>query len=231
MESGSIADLIAGVASDREHGASWLSREALRIVGECATQSTARDAARIVQEVRACARDLIRARPGMTPVRYWMEQVLVDVDRLAEANLGQTDLRSAIAERSRSLAAEARLAAVRAARNAADALAPESAVFTASFSQTVLDALRLAGRAGKLRVVLAAESRDPSGHRYGADLVAALADADIPAEVIPDDALAERISEATVVWLGADSIFSDGSVLNGTPSFAVAEAAHRAEIG
>lgn len=228
MESRSIADLIVGVASDREHGASWLSQEALRIVGECATGSTAHDVVELARDVRACAADLIRARPGMAPVRHRMEWVLSELDRLTDANPSLVELRSAIAERAQSQAEEARQAAHRAARNAADVLATDSAVFTASLSQTVLSALRLASRAGKLRAILAAESRHPDGHRYGADLASALADDDIPAVVIPDAAIAERISDATVVWLGADSIFSDGSILNGTPSLALAEAAHRA---
>jgi nicotinamide-nucleotide amidase len=219
---------IAKIAADREHGASWLARAALRVVEQYAEQSGARSPSDLLQAVAACAEALIQARPGMAPIRFWMEWLLVDLRSAAENAVALDDLRSAISTLVASLVAESERAGRVAVENAVTRLPADSVVFTASLSQTVLEALRMANRVGKLRAVLAAESADASGHQYGRDLANALRLDRISVEVVADDALSRRIDDATLVWLGADSIFLDGSVLNGTPSRLVAEAAHRA---
>jgi translation initiation factor 2B subunit (eIF-2B alpha/beta/delta family) len=52
--------------------------------------------------------------------------------------------------------------------------------------------------------------------------------AGVPAEVVPDAAVAARVAEADKIWLGADTVFSDGTLLNGIGSLALARAAHAA---
>lgn len=223
-----MKELVAAIANDREHGASWLARRALTVVDQCAQQSSARSPADLLQEVAACANALIEARPGMAPLRFWMEWLLRDLGSAAENATTLDDLRSAISTLVASLIAESERAGRAVVENAVARLPADSVIFTASFSQTIVDALKLARRDGKLRGVLAAESVDPSGHRYGHDLASALRPSGVAVEVVPDEAIAARIADATRVWLGADSVFADGSVLNGAPSLKLAVAAKQA---
>ncbi|MGH2461904.1 MAG: nicotinamide-nucleotide amidohydrolase family protein [Chloroflexota bacterium] len=223
-----MSDLVAAVANDREHGASWLAREALRVAGQCAERSTATTPSDLAREVSACAVALIEARPGLAPVRFWIEWLLRDLGTAAETHLNAPELRAAVGTLVESLIAEGDRMARSTVEHAAARLAPESVVATASYSETVRGACRLGYQRGALRRVLVAESVASTGHGYGQKLATALRQDGIPVDVVADDVIVQRASEATVVWLGADAVFSDGSILNGTPSLDLAEAAHRA---
>lgn len=222
-----VADLIAAVAADREHGASWLARAALQVMARCAERSPATSVDAFARDLRACARALIASRPGMAPVRFWIDRLLDEVQAAMAHQPDPSAMRAIVVEQVARLVEESERASRRAAEVAVDRLPAASVIATASYSQTLLAAFQLAWQAGKLRGILAAESRSVTGHRYGADLAAALQSTSIPIEVIPDDQIPARVAEAQRVWLGADSILVDGSVINGTPSAAVAEAAHR----
>lgn len=223
-----MRDLVDAVANDREHGASWLAREALRVVGQCAERSPATTPNDLTREVSACAVALIEARPGMAPVRFWIEWLLRDLGSAAETHLNADELRSAVRTLVESLVAEAERMATATVENAVARLSTESVVFTASYSETVLEACRLGRERGKLQRVLVAEANAPTGPQYGQKLAATLRQARIPADVVADDLISQRVFDATVVWLGADAVFTDGSALNGTPSRDLAEAAHHA---
>src|SRR5207249_388914 len=119
-------------------------------------------------------------------------------------------------------------ASERTARNAAEKLTAGSVVFTASYSQSVRDACRLAAREGCLGRLLVTESADAKGYSHGRLLAESLASTGVIADVIADAEAPNRVAEADVLWLGADTVLEDGSILNGAPSLAVAAAARAA---
>jgi PncC family amidohydrolase len=223
-----IATSIAAIRGDQTHGASWLSREALRAVGRLAELSDAQDVASLLAELRAGIATHAEARPEMAPIRHWLERLGRAIDDVGRESHDLASLRAAIGRTVTEMIAQAETANRRAAENAVTRLPAGSSVFTASYSQTVVDACRVAGRAGKLRRLLIAESVDPSGHRYGRLVADAVGDAAPKVEVIADDRAPERVHDADRIWLGADTVLPDGSVLNGTPSLAIARAGHAA---
>src|SRR5207249_77534 len=89
-------------------------------------------------------------------------------------------------------------------------------IATLSASGAVRDALLEAHRAGRGPRVLVAESRP---RREGRALAAALAAAGIPVWLVVDAALPLVLSQARMVWLGADAITERG-VINKVGSFA-----------
>jgi PncC family amidohydrolase len=219
-----VAAQIAAIADDSTHGAAWLSAKALRTVGACAQAAPATDREYLLAQVEACRRALAAARPGMAPLRTWLGRLAGVVEQLATENLEGARLQAAIAQGAADLAQQAERASAAAAARAAALLPAGSVVFTASFSQTVVDAARAAAEQGKLSRLLAAESSGANGRRYGRQVAAALAGV-VPVVVVPDAEIADRLAQADRVWLGADTLLRDGSVLNGTPSRALADAA------
>jgi translation initiation factor eIF-2B subunit delta len=99
-------------------------------------------------------------------------------------------------------------------------------IATLSTSAVVRDALLLAQRDGLEPRALIAESR-PLGE--GRALAAELAAAGIPVWVVIDAALPLLISQARMVWLGADAV-TDQGVLNKIGSFAAALAAREHSV-
>ncbi|HUX87668.1 MAG TPA: hypothetical protein VMW65_11755 [Chloroflexota bacterium] len=218
---------IAAIASDREHGASWLAQEALRATILCAEHSAAQSGTEFLAEAKTCARALIAARPGMAPVRYWVERWLTGLEKQAGSAGDVSQLRKRAARLANDLIAAAREARTLAIQCALGRLTGPDAIFTASYSESVVEACRLAWGSGMLKRVLAAESKSADGHRYGEQVERALADSGIPVLIVPDACIASRVTEAQRIWLGADSVFPDGSVLNGIPSRRLAVAAQQ----
>lgn len=221
---------IETVRADRTHGASWLARRALAVVGRAIALEPDASAGEVVAIVRETSRRLIEARPGMAPVRNWLERLQADARLLAAQATGPQALRAAMRARVRELVRRAEAAGELAARGAASRMRPGERVFTASFSATVVRACQLAWQAGKLGGVLAAESRAPDGVAYGNEVRRLLSAAGTPVAVAGDAELASQVGLASLVLIGADSVLRDGSVLNGTPTLALARAARAASV-
>jgi PncC family amidohydrolase len=218
-----VDSLIAEIAADRVHGASWLARTALWAIARCIEQAPPEGS--LARVVRACAERLIAARPGMVAVRTWVERATGEIERLTRMIPEPARQRAEALQHINALIAAAEEACQQSARNAAARLPPSSCILTASASGTVIAALRLAFRDSRLRRVLAAESRNALGHSYGYDVARALAADGVPLEVVADEDVVRRVAEADRVWIGADAVLSDGSVLNGTPSLLISCAA------
>ena len=102
-------------------------------------------------------------------------------------------------------------------------------LMTCSYSSTICQAFGMARLQDKAFLVVVAESRF-SGKVYGELVAEQLKEYGIPAEIVPDNAIEHYISKVNKVLVGADSISADGSLINGTPTCAVAKAAKERQI-
>lgn len=227
------------VRADREHGASWLAREAAQALAQAisrlrmdvasAADGETREA---VASLRAQARALAHARPSMaalatTVARIWS----AGWPPLAPGDMSDTadTLRDALA---RAQEAAERLAGAwdSAAGAIADFAQPflHGTVFTHSRSGTVERVLAtLAQEPDRLARALVTESR-PGGE--GVATARALAAAGLRVTLVADAAVGLMASEATCVVLGADSIRADGSLVNKIGSYPLALAARAAGV-
>ncbi len=154
-----------------------------------------------VKDPVAAVRLLMTARPDFA--------VLVNLGRRLEG-LARTG--GLTAEAVSRLLAELTEAAERAASRAADLLPPGADVVTASYSSQVVRAVGLyRGRDGGRVWVWVADPQDPIGRRAAAALGAEVATS------------LEGLGRP-VGLIGADAVFADGSVINGSPSLGLAEA-------
>lgn len=215
------AQIVRRIRDDRAHGASWLAREAARQMARMA--EGAGDAEERLRRLRALGQALAQARPSMatianTVARIWM--VGATHDGNAQARLDALRV-EAVAIDARWASATAEMA--RWARGAVS-----GTVYTLSRSGSVEQTLTTLAseRAGSepLRVIVG-ESR-PGGE--GVALAEALATAGAQVTLVADGACAAFIDQAALVLVGADSVRSDGAVVNkvGTRTLAlVAQAA------
>jgi len=220
-----ISVRIQAIARDEVSGAASLARDGLRIVGDYAEQLPTSDTTGLLGQIRLASEAVRQARPEMAPIRVWQERLLAEMER----RVAPTDDIQAAREAVRAVVAEligrSEAAGRLAIQNAIARLAPGSVVFTASDSMTIRQAIQQAYRDGRLRRVLVAESDDQRGHRYGQLLADAVQGAGVPAEVVPDREIPSRVGEAEKIWLGADTVYADGTLLNGIGSLALSRAA------
>jgi len=217
-----LEQAIRRVRDDRAHGASELARQAALALAE-ASPTADDDAGARLQRIHQAARDFAAARPSMaaianTAARIWYPAATQDEDQPDDA------LRALHAEAQRLLDSWAH--AAEAIASHAGALFGET-LYTFSRSGTVEQVLNRLAREGHLRRVIVGESHPGN---EGQALAQALAGQGIAVTLIADAAVGQYLSRANVVVIGADSVRSDGSVVNKIGSWPLALMAREQHI-
>jgi translation initiation factor eIF-2B subunit delta len=108
----------------------------------------------------------------------------------------------------------------------------EDILMSCSDSATVVQSLKAARLAGKEFGVYVAESRTSDGKAYGEAMAEKMKAEQIPVKVIADDpkTIGDCAAKSTRAMVGADSILDNGSLINGSPTLVIAEAAKQRQI-
>jgi len=196
-----LAERLERVAKDDEHGASWLAREAVEAVAE---------AIELGEDPLPLAREMVKARPAMGAIAGALGRVIA---------AGRTP--EQMADEARALV-DAR---ERAAKAIAVLLAPyiKGVVLTHSASATVKEALL---HTPPERVVCTVS--EPGGE--GRELADELREAGLTADVVDDTDAEHAAGTVTLLLIGADTVFRDGSLVNKVGTAGLAEAAKKAGV-
>ena len=210
------------IRTDRARGAQSLALEALAVIGRLLRRWAGGPHRQLRARFRWVAANLSTAQPAMGAFLRWAEEWRRMARNLPERRL----LRSANAwvRRERAQLYGELLGVGRTSR----AQFPEAEhVLTLSRSQSVLSALRALGRARRPHRVSVLESR-PGGE--GREFADDLKRAGLSARVIPDHRGAEEARKADLLLIGADAVFSDGSVAHKVGTRRLARAAASAGV-
>ena len=204
--------------ADRRHGAGFLARRAVEALVEVA-EAPAADREELVERVTVAARQLANARPGVAAVAGALGRLLATIHSDA-AQLPPVELRCLINAEALALIDGRRRAAASIAVQLGERLEGR-VVVTHSASATVREAVL--HTPPKLLVCTVSHPVE-EGRAFAAELSAEGIDVDLVAD---DDAPA-RVAEASLLLVGADTVFRDGALCNkiGTRALAEAAAAH-----
>ena len=191
----------------------------------------AADTSRSTADLRAALLGWLRAAQAAQPALALVHQLSARALMVADGALirgdAALDARRVLDETCAAEAADLVQARGALARQAAGLLDGRGGwIATLSASGTVLDALLLAHQAGREPRVMVAESRPLF---EGRDMAAALGASGIPVWLVVDAALPLLLSQARMVWLGADAV-TDQGLLNKVGSFAAALAAREHSV-
>jgi len=219
-----LLEKIREMETDRTSGASQIARNALNVLKLYAQTGSHKSPSEFVEELHKLGRQLSEARPNMAPVQNLVAQIVYEVAAAKQKDLAA--LQRFTVARIDKLLGDSQKAVEEAAQHAANRVANSSHIATCSYSSTVCEAFKTARQQGKHFKVYVAESRSVDGQlSHGEKLAYFLKDNGITVEVFPDSNILEYISRADCVLIGADSILFGGSIINGTPSYALAAAA------
>jgi ribose 1,5-bisphosphate isomerase len=208
-----IAERIASIGADQEHGATDLARQAL--------DTLALAAQRLPEEGLAASLDgigilLVFAKPTMAAVKNAVSRALADGPHHHPGHATRA------VDRAR---AWLDFAASGTAEQAGAVITDGAVLATCSYSASVVHACAAAARDGKRPWVLVLPSV-VDGVAHGERMAAALREAGVRADLVPEgDPLPQGLTAALV---GADRVLPDGSLVNGTPTLALAEAMREA---
>ena len=231
-----LAAALETLRADREHGASWLAREAARALAAVAGDATSKiSALERARQLWRYALPLAHARPSMAAVANTVATIY---DAGWQVTRGATE-RAAATQLAKARAAAERVIAEW--EGAADAITQTArplivqpgqrgagAILTHSRSGTVEQVLTtLAASDGAGRKIIVTTSQ-PGGEGFAS--ARALAAAGWRVTLIADAAMGLAMSQAGCVVLGADSVRGDGSLVNKVGSYPIALAARAAHI-
>jgi len=227
-----VAQLLEEIRQDKEHSASWLSLRAIGALRLAAGKSTAGTTADFLNDVKVAARELAEARPSMAPIANLVALWFHEMVQEAETGKDLDSLRAFAILRGEKIVKVRKGAFNRVAEHGSHLVEDRDVLISCSDSATVVQSLKAARLAGKEFGVYVAESRTSNGKAYGEAMAQKMEAEGIPVKVIPDNpkTIGDCAAKSTKALVGADSILDNGSLINGSPTLIIAEAAKEKQI-
>jgi translation initiation factor 2B subunit (eIF-2B alpha/beta/delta family) len=218
----SLSSVFSRVRADRRRSASTLVAELLGAIAREVGDWEGETSGEIHRRAREIAGELARTQPAMGTFGAWSAQWA----KLSRSTSG-IRLQRAAASWARDWKRQLSLEPARLARTVRAALPAGSRVVTLSRSATLFRALAALPGPQRPREVVALESL-PGGE--GRLFALELRRAGVPSRLVRDRALESSVSAATIVLIGADSVYKDGSVVHKIGTRRLAVAARRAGV-
>lgn len=215
------------LTQDRVHGASYLGRKSIEVLANLAKVSTASSTAELFRDILSFALKLRKAQPSMATIRNLTGMLLEDIATTRMNSVSVDQFRENVVSLAEKGLADAIASAEEAARNSVALLPDDGRVLTHSYSSAVKRALELAVKSKHgLTVYVTESSPGLEGKRLANDLISL----GIPVRLIADSAVTSVISDIDMLFVGADSVLADGSVVNKIGTSGIAKAANERGI-
>ncbi len=219
-----LLNAIDAIIANRTSGASELAVQALQVLAKSVKASQAATPELFTRELQEVIAALAECRPTMATiynaVHRFQQQLQACVELSSTLPELQTCCMKALDQLEKDFIANKHQSII----NAANFIHTGTTIATCSYSSTLVDAIHNAVLQGKTMLLRVMKSQ-ASAISYGEQSRLRFAADGLSCRVIPDDILPDSLDGVDLVLLGADTMFKDGSVLNGYPSLKLAETA------
>jgi translation initiation factor 2B subunit (eIF-2B alpha/beta/delta family) len=211
------------IKNDWVHGARELTVQALQGMKRLIEQYYTDDEEELTKFLLTASRAFAEARPSMISIANSIATVPYLVMKRVHR---EKELRECILEKIDLQLSTLNKAFAGVVSNAANLVRNNSTIVTCSYSSTVIEALIRAKKLGKSFNVLALRSPSSNGSLEYARLTCKkLHEAELECEVV--DEVSIKDSLRSFAFVGVDSIYPDGAVLNGSPTLRLAQEASK----
>lgn len=216
-----FSDKTRQIKYDRESGARQLALNALDLLRSFSKKSKSETKKSFVDDFSEFGYKILGIRPNITPIQNLVAQIVYEINNLESDNLDS--IRNYIVSRIDEISRMSRMDVKKSAQVASKLICNSDNVGTCSYSSTICETFKAAAQQGKSFKVLVAESKSSDGKfSYGKIMANFLKSLKIHVEVFSDDMIYKNIPRTNCVFVGADSVFWDGSIINGSPTYGVA---------
>jgi translation initiation factor 2B subunit (eIF-2B alpha/beta/delta family) len=215
----SLAQTVEELRSDRTHGGSWLARRSVEALLEVAAHPVPTTAA-LLERLLDAGRELAGARPAMGAISHAVGRLVASAHTASQ--LAPDEVKRLVSEEAKALL-EGR---DRAAASIAVHLGPslqDALVLTHSASATVREAVIHTPPAHLFCTVSAPFEE---GRSFADDLRAE----GLEVELVEDGDVQRALETASLVLVGADTVYEDGSIKNKIGTRALAEGARERSV-
>jgi translation initiation factor 2B subunit (eIF-2B alpha/beta/delta family) len=219
-----IRKSINAIIKDRQHGASWLTGCAIKVLLDACDITISAASPKFPTEIAEIVAALVAARPGMTSIANYSLKFGEEFKSEVAGSRSLVNLQKkgyAIATRLNQLNERASQLLP---GKAAHLVKNRSIVMTCSYSDSICLTLEQARSKGVDFKVLAIQSSF-NKFSYGQMTADRLHKAKISCRVVPDDQIRWHAARADIVLIGADAVSLQGWLLNGAPTYELARVA------
>ena len=209
-----LGERVAELRADHEHGASWMARRAVEALAETALEPAA-SGEELLTRLVVAGRELADSRPGVGAIAGAVGRLLAAAS--AHVQLDVADLQQLVGEEAKSLVNGRERAGASIAIQLRERL-EDAVVLTHSASATVREALLHTPPA---QVICTVSAPQDEGRAFAEELRSS----GLEVELVEDDEAPSRLEYASLLLLGADTVFHDGTLCNKTGTRVLAEAA------
>jgi translation initiation factor eIF-2B subunit delta len=214
-----LTDAVEELRSDRIHGGSWMARRAVEALLEVNAEP-ATSTPDLQERLLDAGRILATARPAMGAITHAVGRLVASAQ--TASHLAAEDLQRLVFEEANGLIASRERAAASIAVHLGPSLR-DAMVLTHSSSATVREAVRYTPPA-RLFCTVSAPSEE------GRQLAEDLGTEGLEVELVEDDDVDRVLETVSLVLVGADTVYEDGSIKNKIGTRPLAEAAQRRAI-
>lgn len=217
------------IKRDREHGASWLTSQALQILLSACDATVRPASSGFEDEIIEIAMALVTARPGMVSIANYALRFAEEFKATAATSRSLANMQKrGFAIASKLMRLHERSIQQLPSR-AAQLVKNRTIIMTCSYSDSICATLEHAKNSGIDFKVLALQSLF---HKvsYGQLTASRLLKAGISCRLVPDNQIRWHVARANEVLLGADAVSLQGWLLNGSPSFELTRGASNRKI-
>ena len=165
----------------------------------------------------------------MTSISNYISQLLHQINANSPGQKQLNNIKNAAQSKVIELVKLIQEATLKAAQNGVTMINDQDTIITCSYSSTVCTTFKIARERAIKFEVLIAESKYNST-KYGEISAEQIRLYQIPVTVITDASIKQYINKANKALVGADTIGTDGTLVNGTPTYKLAQEAAVAKI-
>jgi ribose 1,5-bisphosphate isomerase len=218
-----IATIVERIKADAIGGAADTAIEVVDGITKLIRDSKSSDTETLIKEVENAAIEILRVLPSMAPPINGLHCILAELEKSLQEDLSVEYARKAACKVGKEFTTSVGQAIERVAEYGSKIIEDGTIVFMYSMSSTVWKILRKAKQQGKRFRVIVTESRPGN---EGLWTVAEMEKAGITASISIDACIGELVPQVDLVFVGADSISSAGTVLNKVGTRLTALVAH-----
>ena len=225
----SIKKRIDALKKDVEHGAGWITGQALLILKDTCIGNATHTREQFMVDMDQVVQALSQVKPGMVSIFNYVLQFKEEFDQAYLTSKSPDNLRKRGVAIATKLIVYHENSSKRAVRNAVRLIGKRSIIMTCSYSSDVCSTLEMAHQNGIDFKVLIAESCH--GHMsYGKITRDRLDKSNIISRIIPDELIGWHVARASCILSGADAVSLQGWMINGVPSYTLAVIAARKKV-
>ena len=217
-----VIEKVKLIEMDKNHGASWLANKAIEVIEQVSNTDNHSNLDDYLNRIKAIAELLMNLRPSMGAINNQVGDLLFKIVEKSKetSNIDEISFFINKEKKNHDRITEENPKLI--AKNVLKLIPNNARILTHSYSSAVIESLILAHKSGKNIQIFVSESRPLFEGRITAK---ELSEHGIPTTLVTDAAAGFFAGNVDMLLFGADSLLSDGEVINKAGTYPIVLAA------